>query len=111
MNSSTRPPREPSYSATECYEYSKTGEAEEKDVKIIYMNVIEVFQQEMNKLLKEIQGKKIEGNVRKVERSCASNLTAPHKLLKRIRNQIEEELMTRRIKHRNEINKIETREQ
>lgn len=66
----------------------------------------------MNKLLKEIQGKKkIEGNVRKVERSCASNLTAPHKLLKRIRNQIEEELMTRRIKHRNEINKIETREQ
>jgi hypothetical protein len=42
-------PLEPSYPATAGSEYSNIAEAQEKDIKTAFMNMIEVFKDEMNK--------------------------------------------------------------
>jgi hypothetical protein len=46
---------EPSYPTTAGSEYSNIAEAQEKDPKTAFMSMIEVFKEEMNKSLKEIQ--------------------------------------------------------
>ena len=46
---------EPSYPTTAGTEYSNIAEAQEKDPKTAFMSMIEVFKEEMNKSLKEIQ--------------------------------------------------------
>jgi hypothetical protein len=47
--------QEPSYLTTAGHEYSKIAETQEKDLKANYIKMIEVFKEEMNTSLKEIQ--------------------------------------------------------
>ena len=48
---------EPSYPSRTDPEYSSTAEAQEKDLKTNYLEMIEVLKKKMNKSLNKIQGK------------------------------------------------------
>ena len=66
INSSqdTVSPLVPSNPATESLEYSNMAKAQEKDLKIPFMNMIQVLREEISKSLKEIYKNKetVEGN-------------------------------------------------